>query len=179
MEYDFIVPSGADPSRIEVRYEGANSVSVNEAGEMVVETDWGEVVEQRPVVYQMSGGDRVSLAGHYLLKSEKVFGFELPDGYDPNLPLVVDPTLVYSTYLGGSYYDWGQDIAVDASGAAYVSGWTGSTDFPTVDPYQEASQGSFDAFVTKLGPPCCNHDGITGDVNYDFQGPDIADLNAL
>jgi len=119
MEYDFIVSPGTDPSQIMVRYEGAKSLSVDAAGRLVVETDWGEVLEQRPVVYQMSGGDRVSLAGEYVLKGDKAFGFELPDGYDVDLPLVIDPTLVYSTYLGGSYNDWGFGIAVDNAGSAF------------------------------------------------------------
>jgi uncharacterized repeat protein (TIGR01451 family) len=58
--------------------------------------------------------------------------------------------LVYSTYLGGSYYDYGQGIAVDASGNAYVTGGTGSTDFPTANPLQAAYGGNGDAFVAKL-----------------------------
>jgi len=149
MEYDFIVSPGADPSQIVVQYEGARSVSVNSAGQLVVETDWGEVVEQRPVVYQMSGSDRVSLASEYVLKGDNSFGFELPDGYNTNLLLVIDPTLVYSTYLGGNYDDYGYAIAVDASGAAYVTGRTGSSNFPTLNPYQ-TDQGGNDVFVTKL-----------------------------
>jgi len=100
-------------------------------------------------VYQISGGDRVSLAGEYVLKGDKAFGFELPDGYDADLPLVIDPTLVYSTYLGGNDDDRGYGIAVDASGAAYVTGYTGSTDFPTENPYQ-TDQDAIDVFVTKL-----------------------------
>ncbi len=152
MEYDFIVSPGADPSQIMVRYEGAKSLSVDAAGRLVVETEWGEVIEQRPVVYQVSGGDRVSLAGEYVLKGDKGFGFELPDGYDRDLPLVIDPTLVYSTYLGGSGDDyWGSGIAVDNSGYVYVTGATDSPDFPTTpDAYDTIYNGSNDAFVTKL-----------------------------
>ena len=150
MEYDFIVSPGADPSQIQVRYERAKSLSIDAAGRLVVETGWGEVVEQRPIVYQMSGSDRVSLAGEYVLKGDKAFGFELPDGYDADLPLVIDPTLVYSTYLGGSNTDYGYGIAVDASGAAYVTGGTYSTDFPTENPYQTDHVMLQDVFVTKL-----------------------------
>jgi len=149
MEYDFIVSPGADPSQIAVQYKGAKSLSIDAAGCLVVETDWGEVVEQRPVVYQMSGGDRFLLVGEYVLKGDKAFGFALPDGYDADLPLVIDPTLDYSTYLGGSNDDYGRAIAVDASGAAYVTGCTHSTDFPTLNPYQ-TDQGYCDVFVTKL-----------------------------
>ncbi len=150
MEYDFIVSPGGDPSQITVRYEGAKSLSVDAAGRLVVETDWGEVIEQPPVGYQISGGDRVSLAGEYVLKGDKAFGFELPDGYEADLPVVIDPTLDFSTYLGGSGLDKGYDIAVDESGAAYVTGETYSTDFPTENPYQGTLGGIIDVFVTKL-----------------------------
>jgi len=149
MEYDFIVSPGTDPSQIMVQYEGAKSLSVDAAGRLVVETDWGEVVEQRPVVYQLSGSNRVSLAGEYVLKGDKAFGFELGSGYDRNLPVVIDPVLEYSTYLGGNHWDYGSGIAVDTSGAAYVTGWTDSPDFPTENPYQ-TNQGGDDVFVTKL-----------------------------
>ena len=59
-------------------------------------------------------------------------------------------TLVYSTYLGGSYEDNGYGIAVDKKGNAYVTGYTFSTDFPTKNPFQAGLQNSPDAFVTKL-----------------------------
>ncbi|MFH1374826.1 MAG: SBBP repeat-containing protein [bacterium] len=149
MEYDFIVSPGSDPSQIMVRYEGAKSLSVDAAGRLVVETDWGEVIEQRPVVYQVSGGDHVSLVGEYVLKGDRTFGFELGSGYDRNLPVVIDPVLEYSTYLGGGDTDYGYGIAADASGAAYVTGVTKSSDFPTENPYQTDQLGS-DVFVTKL-----------------------------
>ncbi|MFH1373197.1 MAG: SBBP repeat-containing protein [bacterium] len=149
MEYDFIVSPGVDFSQIRIQYEGAKSLSIDAAGRLVVQTEWGEVIEQRPVVYQMSGSDRVALVGEFVLKGDKAFGFELSDGYDTNLPLVIDPVLIYSTYLGGSNDEYGYDIAVDASGATYITGDTYSTDFPTVNPYQ-TDQGYCDVFVTKL-----------------------------
>src|SRR5206468_3576407 len=72
--------------------------------------------------------------------------------YDPRRPLIIDPTLVYSTYLGGTGYDYGFGIAVDPSGSAYVTGLTTSTDFPTVNPFQGEIAGRRDAFVTKFSP---------------------------
>ena len=150
MEYDFIVEPGADYSQIEIQYEGAESISINDNGELVVEAKWGEVVEQRPVIYQIDNSSRIAVTGEYSLKGESSFGFEL-NNYDPALPLVIDPVLSYSTYLGGSSdYDQGNSIAVDTSGAAYVTGYTYSTDFPTLNPYQGTLQGNSDVFVTKL-----------------------------
>ncbi len=152
LEYDFIVSPGADPAKIAIRYEGALSLSVNSTGELVVETEWGEVIEQRPVVYQMQNGVRKSIEGEYLLAGDNSFGFSLGNDYDPALPLVIDPVLTYSTYLGGSGYEESYDIAVDGSGNAYITGVTASSDFPTEGEYQ-TYQGGGDVFVTKLNSP--------------------------
>jgi Beta-propeller repeat/Dockerin type I domain len=149
MEYDFIISPGTDYSQIQIQYDGAKSLSVNSSGELVVETDWGNVIEKKPVVYQVDGNDRQIIEGKYNISDNNRFSFELDDNYNPNLPLVIDPILEYSTYLGGSNHDEGFGIAVDASGCAYVTGLTMSTDFPTEDPYQTI-QGNDDVFVTKL-----------------------------
>ncbi len=149
MEYDFIVSPGADFSQINIQYEGAKSIAVNEHGELVVTTIWGEVVEQRPVVYQVENNNRISVEGIYKIQADNSFSFELND-YNTTLPLVIDPVLEYSTYLGGSLSDWGWGIAVDSFGSAYVTGHTGSIDFPKLYPYQETLQGNISVFVTKF-----------------------------
>ena len=80
------------------------------------------------------------------------FGFRL-GAYDTRRPLVIDPVLAYSTYLGGSNIDNGESIAVDAAGAAYVAGLTSSAAFPTTPGALETSyNGGVDAFVAKLAP---------------------------
>jgi len=151
MEYDFIVSPGTDFAQIEIEYEGAKSLSVNDAGELIVETDWGNVTELRPVVYQLEGDKRLVLDGEYVLLSENRFGFQLPDGYNAELTLVIDPVLSYSTYLGGSYHDNSYGISVDGSGNAYITGHTVSSDFPTQSAFQGTYGGGYtDAFVTKL-----------------------------
>jgi len=150
MEYDFIVSPGADFAQIQIEYEGAKSLSVNEAGELVVETDWGTITELKPLVYQVEDSERQPLKGEYTLLSDNSFGFQLPEGYNPEFALVIDPVLVYSTYLGGSNKDEGYGIAVDGSGNVYITGRTTSSDFPTEDPYQADYGGDWDAFVTKL-----------------------------
>ncbi len=151
MEYDFIVSPGVDPSQISVRYEGAKSLSVNVAGELVVETEWGEVVERRPVVYQLEDGSRNSIEAEYLLAGDNSFGFSLGKDYNRALPLVIDPVLAYSTYLGGSGVEEGLGIAVDGYGNAYVTGYTISSDFPVEEGYQMSCHvGNNDVFVSKL-----------------------------
>jgi hypothetical protein len=148
LEYDFIVSPGADLSQICIRYEGAKSLSVNESGELVVETNWGRVTERRPVVYQKKDGESIPLQGEYVLLSDDSFGFKVYD-YDPDLSLVIDPVLSYSTYLGGSANDKGYDVTLDGAGYAYVTGYTESDDFPTVNAYDD-TRSATDAFVSKL-----------------------------
>jgi hypothetical protein len=153
MEYDFLVSPGADVSQIMVKYDGAKSVSVNESGELVVETGWGEMTERRPIVYQIEPSGIRPIEGEYVLLGDGRFGFELDASYDPVYATVIDPVLAYSTYLGGGGQgipdDRGYDIAVDAFGAAYVAGRTYSASFPTLNPYQ-TDQEYGDVIVTKL-----------------------------
>ena len=92
MEYDFIVSPGADFSQIEIEYEGAESVSVNAKGELVVETKWGEIVERKPVIYQIINDESVPVKGSYSLRGDNSFGFELSN-FDRALPLIIDPVL--------------------------------------------------------------------------------------
>lgn len=159
MEYDFLVSPGADYSRIQIQYQGARGMSVNGAGELIIETDFGSITERRPVVYQTVGGEKRELTGMYVLQGGNRFSFALDEEYDPSLPLVIDPVLVYSTYLGGSSGGAGGfddehafGIAVDASGSAYVAGRTPSADFPTLNGLDGTAGGGYDGFVTKLSP---------------------------
>jgi hypothetical protein len=101
------------------------------------------------VVYQEVAGDRKAVEGNYVLASRNQIGFQLGE-YDHSRPVVIDPVLSYSTYLGGSGEDGGSGIAVDASGNAYVTGITYSINFPTASALQATSGGYFDVFVTKI-----------------------------
>lgn len=149
MEYDLIIAPGADYRKIEIEYEGAESISVNKEGQLVVKTKWNEVIEKRPIIYQENDNKRIPIYGEYKITDNNKFSFELDD-YDISLPVVIDPVLEYSTYLGGSDLEIGLGIEVDASGMAYVVGWTSSVDFPTLNQYQDTLNNSPDVFVTKM-----------------------------
>jgi hypothetical protein len=152
LEYDFVVAPGADSRQIALAFGGAKKVEVEAAsGELIVTTsDGGEVRQHKPVVYQEAAGGRKIIEGSYAKTGRKgEIGFRIGE-YDRTLPLIIDPTLVYSTYLGGSNFDSGIGIAVDSQGNAYVTGVTASTNFPTKNPFQATSGGGGDAFVTKL-----------------------------
>jgi hypothetical protein len=120
---------------------------------MVATLDDGQVRFHKPVVYQMEGAERNYVEGRYVLRGAHQVGFEIPV-FDPMKTLVIDPTLSYSTYLGGSNYDAGSGIAVDSTGDAYVTGGTSSTDFPTSNPLQPTNHSPDfnNAFVAKIDP---------------------------
>src|SRR5439155_20702038 len=111
LEYDFVVSPGADPERIVLGFQGAERLEINAEGELVLQAA-GEVIRQRvPVIYQEIDGVRTKIEGRYVLKDAQRVGFQVA-AYDQSRPLVIDPTLVYATYLGGSGGDVGHGIAV-------------------------------------------------------------------
>jgi hypothetical protein len=151
LEYDFIVAPGSDARAVNLEFEGADKVEVDAGGDLLL-TVGGEVVRQlKPVVYQeVAGGARRAVEGSYAVGADGRVGFAVGE-YDAQLPLVIDPILVYSTYVGGSGGDLARAIAVDASGNAYITGFTRSTNFPTANAIQTANGGGLaDAFVTKI-----------------------------
>jgi Ca2+-binding RTX toxin-like protein len=152
LKYEFHVAAGADPSAIGLAYRGAEGLSVASGGALAIETQLGTLEDTRPVSYQRSGGERTPVESRYRLDGSG-YGFALPAGYDRSQPLVIDPGLAYSTFLGGSGGDTGGGIAVDARGGAYVTGETSSADYPTTPGAFDTSRDGFiDAFVTKLDP---------------------------
>ncbi len=152
MEYDFVVAPGADYSQIRIRYDGAISMSVGGSGELVIETEYGSIIERSPVVYQIEDGKRRELAAEYTLCGGNSFGFSLSSEYNADFAVIIDPVLVYSTYLGGSSFEWGTGLAIDQSRNAYMAGRTSSADFPKLNPYDNSLGGGNDVFVTKLAP---------------------------
>lgn len=124
LKHEFIVQPGADPARIRLAYRGA-SARVNEAGQLEVSTPAGDFQDDAPIAYQEVNGQRVPVAVSFALdEAQGVYGFHL-GAYDPALALVIDPAmLVYCGFIGGSGYEYGFGIAVDAAGNAYVTGDT-------------------------------------------------------
>ena len=150
LEYDFNVRPGEDPDAIKLRFEGADKVTVDAAnGDLLVALAQTVLRQPKPIVYQEVGGERRPVEGGYRVNANGEVGFEIGE-YDAARPLVIDPTLVYSTYLGGGFGDGGQAIAVDSAGNVYVAGTTLSTNFPTVNPLQSKNAGSQEGFVTKI-----------------------------
>jgi hypothetical protein len=148
LEYDFIVAPGADPGAIKLAFAGVERTTVDARGDLILKTAGAPPLRfQTPVIYQTDGGGRHAVDGGYVRRGPHQIGFRV-GAYDRTRPLIIDPVLSYSTYLGGSRTDGGDGIAVDATGAVYVAGTTSSTDFPGVN----AVPPQNDLFIAKLTP---------------------------
>jgi len=147
IEYDMVLAPGVDPAKIRFTPGGARSMRLARNGDLVLALENGKVLQRRPRVYQENNGVRRLLAAHYLIHHDKTVSYEIA-GLDRKLPLVIDPTLSYSTYIGSDTADTVTSVAVDQFGDAYA---TGSTvfGFPTKNPAQQNQLG-MDAFVTKF-----------------------------
>jgi hypothetical protein len=150
LEQEFVVRPGADLSRVQVAYRGIERLEIAKDGSLLVHTAYGALRESKPRIYQEVPGKRAFIDGTFKLTSETAYTFDV-EPTNPEFALVIDPTLLYSTYLGGSADEQGKGIAVDSKGSAYVAGLTSSADFPTT-PGSLESTGSAGSFVTKLSP---------------------------
>ncbi|HKS43332.1 MAG TPA: SBBP repeat-containing protein [Blastocatellia bacterium] len=149
LEYDLKVAPGANPRAVRLAFEGARHVRIDKRGDLVLSTAAGEIRQRKPVAYQETNGTRKEISARFVMKGAQQVGFEVAR-YDTSKPLVIDPALSYSTYLGGSEEDSGNGIAVDTSGNAYIIGFTVSSDFPTTASFQPTAGGFGDVFITKL-----------------------------
>jgi hypothetical protein len=161
LEHDFVVAPGADPTRIRLALDGAEQMRIDPAGDLILDTGNGELRLVKPVSYQESNGGRTPVVSAYKLLAKNQVGFQVAS-YDHAQPLVIDPVLVYSTYLGGNSGDFNgrgeqaNGIAVDSAGSAYVVGVAVSVNFPvTAGAFQTQNkanrgEGGPTAFVSKF-----------------------------
>lgn len=135
LKYEFVLEPGANLDDIRLTYRGAERLSLDSEGNLRVQTSAGLVTDTRPVSYQELDGEKRQIETRFVLTrgpaGEHAFGFAFAAGYDPRHPVVIDPGLDYSTFLGGTSFDTANAIAVDHAGNAYIVGDTSSPDFPT------------------------------------------------
>jgi len=149
LEFDFIVATGADPAPIRLGITGADRIATDDAGNLILASSAGNVFLHKPVAYQQKEGARQPVDARFVLQAHNQVSFTLGN-YDHSRELVIDPSVSYATYLGGTAEDDGNAIAVDANGNAWVTGQTKSTDFPPKSPLYATNGGGFDVFVTKF-----------------------------
>ena len=150
LEYDFVVAPGADPGRIALELRGTDALVIDRDGNLRARSPEGPIVQRRPMIYQQIDGRRQTVAGGYVLRGAHTLAFDV-GAHDLSHALTIDPVLMYGTYLGGANNDQINGTAVGADGSVYVAGYTASTNFPTLSPYQGSLHGiAADAFVSKF-----------------------------
>jgi hypothetical protein len=152
LKYEFRVRSGARIADIQLAYDGARSLTLDDTGALAIDTSLGVIRDSRPAAYQTIGGVRVPVESRYVVKDNQ-YGFALGAAYDAGHDLVIDPGIEYSTFLGGASHESAAAVAVDSAGNAYITGVTQSPDFPTTAGAFDrtgAPNNFLEAFVSKL-----------------------------
>ena len=150
IRYDYIVKPGSDISRLKLKFEGQESIRVNDAGELVIKTNMGDVTNGKLYSYQIENGIKTEVTCRFNQNADGTIGLTATS-YDKNKELIIDP-LVYSTFIGGNDYESGNSISIDNKGNAYITGWVFSSNFPTTTGAYKRTVDSVygDAFITKL-----------------------------
>ncbi len=151
LEYSFVIHPGADPGAIAVAYRGASTIALRLDGGLRVETPAALFDEAPPVAFQTVGGRRATVPAAFDPIGERTYRFRL-GGYDPTAPLVIDPAIGFSGYIGGAGQDQALAVAVGSAGATYAVGQTKSTErtFPVKVGPDLTENGQTDAFVCKV-----------------------------
>ena len=151
LKYDFLLAKGADPNQIEIEYEGLKSIYIRK-GDLYLKTVLNELIEMAPVAYQLHQGDTLWVECRFKLKKNRLT-FRFPEGYNPDLDLVIDPHLVFSTYSGSMADNWGFTATPDSRGGVFSGGIVKGVGYPTtLGAYQEDyqnSNGGWDVAIIK------------------------------
>ncbi|HZW80010.1 MAG TPA: SBBP repeat-containing protein [Candidatus Deferrimicrobiaceae bacterium] len=176
LEYDFKVAPGADPSQAELKFDGATKLELSH-GDLILKGTGASVRLQAPRVYQSVAGRQQPVDGRFVLRAANRVGFEI-GAYDRGRALVIDPTVSYSTYFGGSGSETYPSIAVNGDGFIYLAGSTTSTDLPVasspVTPFQSTLNGAQNIFILKLDPTA----GASGILYLTYLGGSGTDISA-
>lgn len=153
LKYDFWVHPGGDPNKIKLAYEGALAMAIDGSGNVRILTSVGEVLEEKPIAYQVIEGEKRLVPCQFVLQDEKV-SFHFPNGYDPSKRLVIDPSIIFSTYTGSTTSNWGFSATYDSKGNGYGGGIIFSRGYPaTVGAFQTTFQGGVnDIVISKFSP---------------------------
>jgi hypothetical protein len=181
IRYDFIVKPGVTPSIIQMKFTGQKSIKINNKGELIYETRFGDIKQHDLYTYQMIDGKKKQVKSAFKLNGNQTIMFEIGD-YDKTKDLVIDP-IVYASYLGGNFIDDVNEIVPDVNGNLFIAGSSSSINFPlSVGPYQ-TFQGNTDVTLSHINPNLGTGGLIfstfIGGSNHDVVGGIALDNNGL
>jgi hypothetical protein len=140
-KYDLVVQKGFSPNLIQIAISGADEIYLNK-GELHIRNTVNDIIESKPVAYQVINGKRVLVDCKFKLE-ENILGFEFPNGYNLKHKLIIDPTVCFSTYAGSTADNFGFTATGDAMGYMYVAGiaFAGGVYPTTIGAYQPSFNG--------------------------------------
>jgi hypothetical protein len=186
LEFDFVVAPGSTPDPIQLSFSGTSRMRTDAAGNLALSSSAGDLTLNKPVAYQERNGTRQLVDARFILKANHQVGFQLGT-YDRTRELVIDPSLSYASYLGGTGEDVGFGIAVDAAGNSFITGHTNSATFPGFSVVVTGLSGGFSAFVTELdlnGAPVYttfvggSNDDLGSSIDVDSTGAYVAGITS-
>ncbi len=152
IEYDFIVKPEGEVEDIGFKYQDVQGTKLDEEGNLIIQTIFGELIHTRPVAFQYIQSKRIEVDASFKRIGDNTYGFDVGP-YDKTHDLIIDPlVIVYSTYFGGKGGEGTTYLAVDMTGAVYVCCWVSSKNYPTKNPFYSKFSGVTDANITKLSP---------------------------
>ena len=155
LKYDFIVHPGGNIEQIRLKYIGSNGLEIDDLGNLIINTSFGNIMDYNLYIYQDYEGTRHHIKGEFIICNKFECCFKILSSINPYEALIIDPniTLEYSTYLGGSLEDYGYGNAIDVTGNVFITGRTCSSDYPTTPDANDTEYNDrYDVFITKLNP---------------------------
>lgn len=151
LKMNWIVNDASKVNTIQLIWAGANNMAIDVDGNLVITHSLGTLTDYAPIAYQEINGEKVSIECAFRIDDTFTFGFDITGTYDVNYPIIIDPIIGYSSFLGLSATNESYGIAIDLSKCPYITGYTNSTDFPTTPgAFQTTNGSSYSAFITKF-----------------------------
>jgi len=127
IKINFILLPGANPQAIQLKYEGANDLFLQK-NQLHIKSTLGELIEDEPISFQSVNGVQEQIATKFKLQ-KNIVSFE-PKKYNPTLPIVIDPSVIFGTYMGSAADNFGFAASFDRFGNAYGAGTVYAANFP-------------------------------------------------
>lgn len=148
VKYDLIVKPHADIRQIQLNYKDIDGLAIKN-GNLIIATSVGNMIEQKPYAYQIIKGKKIEVVCHYVLKNNNTIVYELPNGYNTNYELIIDPTIVVCSYSNSAVWSNCYGASYDDIGNVFVMGFVDVGYPTTVGAFQIVSDSMFDAVITK------------------------------
>ncbi|MEI8202803.1 MAG: gliding motility-associated C-terminal domain-containing protein [Bacteroidota bacterium] len=150
LKYEIVAEPNADIAKVKFSYDGAKNIAIDAKGNLIITTSINKIIEIKPKAWVLDGVKEKEVVCNFKLK-KNILSFEFPEGYDHSKVLVVDPTLIFSSYSGSTSDNWGYTATYDKNGFLYAGGNVFSLGYPTTTGAYQINYGggSCDMAISK------------------------------